>query len=252
MWSWKGVPKQECPDTDCVCSCLWWESCIDMDASHIFLQGILAGITLAGGRAGDGVARAEPGVRWGFPTTQWPSLPFRSGVWSQAAGEEALRVEPTHGGSVPSKYMPSPFLALGPAPDAGENQQGGPCRLSAHISHRQRPEHFLMQLPVWVPQLFLCLCSDRALGASSLCSLQPVFEPILYHPRPVVKPRSKAGGFPSTLGIHWGISCGRVLGCFRWFLWISTNNGHSYSTWAQPQRDQVASEKAYGLAFSPV
>ena len=114
MWSWKGVPKQECPDTDCVCSCLWWESCIDMDASHIFLQGILAGITLAGGRAGDGVARAEPGVRWGFPTTQWPSLPFRSGVWSQAAGEEALRVEPTHGGSVPSKYMPSPFLALGP------------------------------------------------------------------------------------------------------------------------------------------
>ena len=120
MWPWKGVPTQECPDTDCVCSCLWWESCIDMDASHIFSQGILVGITLAGGRAGDGVARAEPGVRWGFPTAQWPSLPFWGGVWSQAAEEEALRVEPTHGGSVPSKYMPSPFLARGPLPQMQE------------------------------------------------------------------------------------------------------------------------------------
>lgn len=68
MWSWKGVLMQECPDTDCVCSRLWWESGIDMDASHIFSQGILVGIPLAGGRAGDGAARAEPGVRWGFPT----------------------------------------------------------------------------------------------------------------------------------------------------------------------------------------
>ena len=31
-------------------------------------------------------------------------------------------------------------------------------------------------------------------------------------------------GLPSTLGIHRGISCSRVLGCFEWLFWISANS----------------------------
>ena len=48
----------------------------DMDAIHIFPQGVLAAITLVGGGAGDGGARAGPGVRWDFPSTQWLSPPY--------------------------------------------------------------------------------------------------------------------------------------------------------------------------------
>ena len=186
-----------CPDTDCVCSCFWWESYVDMDASHIFSQGILAGITLAGGGAGDGRARAETGVRWNFPTAQRLSLPFWGGVWSQAAGEEALRVEPMHGGSVPFKYMPFPFLALGPLPQMWENLSKEAHAGYLLISATDRGlSTFWCNCLCGCPELFLCFFSDRALSASSLCSLQPIFERSLYHPCPVVEPCCKAGGAP--------------------------------------------------------
>lgn len=88
-----------------------------------------------------------------------------------------------------------------------------------------------MQLPVQVPravsQLFL---QTEPWVQVPLCSLQPIFEPSLYHPCPVVEPCCKAVGLPSALGIHWGISRSRVLGCFEWLFWISTNNGHSCSS----------------------
>ena len=38
--------------------CLWWESWICCGHNHIFPQGVLAAITLVGGGAGDGGARA--------------------------------------------------------------------------------------------------------------------------------------------------------------------------------------------------
>lgn len=190
-WSWRGVPAQT------VCSCLWWESYIDMDASHIFSQGILEGITLASGGVGDGGARAETGERWDFPTAQWPSLPLWGAVWSQAAGEEALRVEPMHSDSVPFKYMPSPFLTLGPLPQMQENLSKEAHSGYLLISATDRGlSTFWCNCLRGCPQLFLCLCSDRALSASSLCSLQPIFEPSLYHPCPVVEPCCKAGGAP--------------------------------------------------------
>lgn len=66
----------------------------DMNTSHILPQGVLAGITLLGGRAGDGGALGpDPGVRQGFPSAQGPSpVRGRSRPWSQIIGAETLRV----------------------------------------------------------------------------------------------------------------------------------------------------------------
>ena len=38
----------------------------DVDARHVFPQGVLAAITLGGGRAGDGGLELMPGVKWDF------------------------------------------------------------------------------------------------------------------------------------------------------------------------------------------
>ena len=72
----------------------------DVNISHIFPQGVLAAITLVGsGLEKEGLG-PEPGVSQGFPSLQWPSLPYQR--WGQ----------------VPSCWSRSPegrvFLALLP------------------------------------------------------------------------------------------------------------------------------------------
>ena len=47
----------------------------DVDANHIFPQGVLAALTLVGCGAGNGGTRAAQGVRWDFLSAQWLSPP---------------------------------------------------------------------------------------------------------------------------------------------------------------------------------
>ena len=62
---------------------------LDMNARHIFIQDVLAAITLVEGGARNGGARTRAG-----PSTLLSDhhCPIRGGVKSQGAGGEALRV----------------------------------------------------------------------------------------------------------------------------------------------------------------
>ena len=51
----------------------------DMDTGHIIPHGVLAVITLVGGVAVDGGARARVGVRWDFPFAQWSLVSLETG-----------------------------------------------------------------------------------------------------------------------------------------------------------------------------
>ena len=52
----------------------------DMNASHVFPQGVLAAITVVGGGLEMKGLQLGLGVRWGFPSAQWLSPLYRGGV----------------------------------------------------------------------------------------------------------------------------------------------------------------------------
>lgn len=44
---------------------------------HVFPQGVLIAVNLVGGGAKMEGLEPEPGISWGFPSVQWPSLPYQ-------------------------------------------------------------------------------------------------------------------------------------------------------------------------------
>ena len=48
----------------------------DMNTSQIFPQGVLAAISMVGGETGDAVTRTRASLSQGFPSAQWPFLPY--------------------------------------------------------------------------------------------------------------------------------------------------------------------------------
>ena len=56
----------------CVLSVFEVRARFDVKKSHVFLQGVLATITLVGSGAGDGGPRAGVSCDVGFPSVYWP------------------------------------------------------------------------------------------------------------------------------------------------------------------------------------
>lgn len=44
---------------------------------HVFPQGVLIAVNLVGGGAKMEGLEPELGISWGFPSVQWPSLPYQ-------------------------------------------------------------------------------------------------------------------------------------------------------------------------------
>lgn len=63
----------------------------DMNTSHVFLQAVLAFITLVGVGVGEAGARARTRFEEGFPLVSSHHYPIKSGVRSQDAGSESLK-----------------------------------------------------------------------------------------------------------------------------------------------------------------
>lgn len=64
----------------------------DVNRSIFFPPGVLAAITLVGGGAGEGVAKARTSVRWVFPLVSGCHCSISDRVNSHVAGVEVLRV----------------------------------------------------------------------------------------------------------------------------------------------------------------
>lgn len=91
LCSWKGIVFESVLiQTHAPAFCRRAEA--DVDASHIFLQGVLAAITLVAG-AGDGGLEQGARCERSFLSAKWPSLcSTEGGILSQVAGVKALRV----------------------------------------------------------------------------------------------------------------------------------------------------------------
>ena len=154
----------------------------------IFPQGVLAVTTLVQGVTADGGSQVWVGTFrllsglcqvWDL----FPSCCSRSpGGWAQV-------------GSVPLMHVFPSVPTLGPLSWSQGNAkaEGGSYRLSACVSHRELSRlstvHCLFR-PSW---LFLSLCADAALCASSLCHLQWATDPAYCHPCPLVDPHCRTG-----------------------------------------------------------
>ena len=123
----KGCPYVGVPLCKvCVPSAFGGRAGFDMDASHLFPQGVLAAITLLGGGAGDEGVRGGAWCEAGLSLCS-VAITTLSGVGS---GPKMLKRKPlgsSRVGSVPFKYVLSPLPALGPLPQRGlVLKQGGP------------------------------------------------------------------------------------------------------------------------------
>ena len=144
-----------------VCAqCLWWESWIWHDTSHIFPQGVLAAITLVGGGAGDGGAKAGTGCEAGLPLCS-VAITTLSGVGS----DPKLALFPWSVCFPLSQHQDT----CSTAKECWNKRGSG--SLSACVSHRQRAKISPVCCLCRCPQLFPWLCSEEDLGSVRCKSL---------------------------------------------------------------------------------
>ena len=99
-------------------SAFGWRAGSDMSTCHIFLQGVLAAISLVGGTSGDGGSRARAGCEPGSLLCSVASTTlFGMGMCPKLLEQKPCSSCPTD--SIPSECVFSSSTALAPLPQRG-------------------------------------------------------------------------------------------------------------------------------------
>lgn len=109
----------------------------DVRANHIFLQCEWATITLVGVELEMEGLELEPGVKWDFPSAQWPSLPYLEGVLIDHNYKFPLRQ--SHSEKVSAQFdMAGSVFKENKCDDTGERKGTGQWRVNGRATETVR------------------------------------------------------------------------------------------------------------------